>query len=163
MSAPYTYKIAVEGIDDETKRKIADALNAGTNGKNLYSHIINSATGEGIASTQITEEGILKNRLFNKSSNMLGLDIRNMSESNGTYYTDSGEDIIALYNKSVEASNTIQDEFKAAAKESFANLVSQISSRGWNNMADMILSINYNDSGLIDKYQNYGFGSTNKE
>jgi len=27
----------------------------------------------------------------------------------------------------------------------------------------MILSINYHEYGLIDKYQNYGFGSTSKE
>ena len=160
---PYTFEITVEGVDEDTKWKIEKALNVGANGKNLYNHIRKSATGEGIASTQITEEGILKNRLFSEVSNTLGLDIRNLNEKNGTYYTDAGEDIIALYNKSVDESNTIQGEFKSAAKESFAKLVHQISSRGWINMADMILSINYRESGLIDKYQNYGFGSTSKE
>ena len=161
--APYTYEISVDGVDFETKMKVEKALNVGSNGENLYKHIRASATHEGVQSVQITKDGTLKNRLYYDVSNMLGLDVRTLSEKNGTYYTNSGEDIIALFNRSADESKMIPDTHKAGVKEKFAELVRQISSRGWNNMADMFLSIGYNQSGLIDKYQDYGFGATSRE
>lgn len=160
--APYTYEITVDGVDFETKLKVEQALNVGSNGENLYKHIRASATCGDIKSSQITKEGTMKNRLHYNLFDMTGLDIRTLNERNGTYYTDSGEDVIALYNKGVNEFTQIPAAHKAA-KEVFAELVHEISLRGWNNMADMFLSINYNQSGLIDKNQNHGFGATDRE
>ncbi len=161
--APYTYKITVDGVDFETKLKVEQALNVGSNGENLYNHIRSSATCGDIKSSQISKEGTMKNRLYYNLFDMTGLDIRTLNEKDGTYYTDSGENVIALYNKGVNESTQIPAAYKAAAKEVFAELVHKISLRGWNNMADMFLSINYNQSGLIDKNQNHGFGATDRE
>ena len=36
---PYSYEITVDGVDEETKLLMQDALNVGDNGKNLYKHI----------------------------------------------------------------------------------------------------------------------------
>ena len=36
---PYSYEITVEGVDEETKMRMQNALNVGDNGKNLYKHI----------------------------------------------------------------------------------------------------------------------------
>ena len=36
---PYSYEITVDGVDEETKVLMQNALNVGNNGKNLYKHI----------------------------------------------------------------------------------------------------------------------------
>ena len=37
---PYSYEITVDGVDEETKVLMQNALNVGNNGKNPYKHII---------------------------------------------------------------------------------------------------------------------------
>ncbi len=159
---PYSYQISVECADDELKSRIENALNVGKNGENLYNHIRSSAICEGITSTQITAEGTSKNQLFYGVSTILELDIRELTEKNGTYYTDEGEDIVKLFSKNIDKMNKTNEQ-KTALKEWYIELINRVASKGWNNIADMSLSIEYSQSGLVDKYQNYGFGATSRE
>ncbi len=155
---PFSYYISIEGADDALKSKIESALNVGSNGENLYRHINKSAIhGEGVKSTQITVDGTIKNRLFSAASAIVGLDIRELTERDGSYYTDNGEDIRNLFMKSIDEMDK-PSEINCAMKEYYLELVRQVATKGWNNIADMVLSINYNQSGLRDKYQNYGYG-----
>ena len=41
---PYSYEITVDGVDEETKVLMQDALNVGDNGKNRYKHIYYCST-----------------------------------------------------------------------------------------------------------------------
>ena len=53
---PYSYEITVDGMDEETKVLMQNALNVGNNGKNLYKHIYYCSTQDGCESSQVTEE-----------------------------------------------------------------------------------------------------------
>ncbi len=159
---PFSYYISAEGVDDELRSKMECALNVGNNGENLYNHIRSSTQCEGITSTQITADGTLKNRLFYNTAVTLGLDVRELTERDGSYYTNTNENIIELYAKNVDQLDKSKD-IKYAMKENFIFLVHQVAAKGWNNITDMVLRINCGQSGLCDVYQNYGFGATSRE
>ena len=53
----------------------------------------------------------------------------------------------------VESSGKVPKEFKQQMKNCIHDLVSTISTRGWNNVPDMTLSILYGKSGLKDMNQ----------
>ena len=76
-----------------------------------------------------------------------------LEEKNGTYYTESGENILDLVDSAVESSGKVPKEFKQQMKNWIHDLVSTISTRGWNNVPDMTLSILYGKSGLKDMNQ----------
>ena len=57
---PYSYEITVDGVDEETKVLMQNALNVGNNGKNLYKHIYYCSTQDGCESSQVTEESKMK-------------------------------------------------------------------------------------------------------
>ncbi len=166
---PYDYRITLDGTGDfDLKNRIEQALNVGENGKQLFNHIRSSARGNGITSSQVTEEGTLKYELYHETQRVTGLDISLLTERDGSYYTESGEDIIELYNKSLDTgiengTFKIPDTHISSLKEQFAEMVHSSASRGWNNLMDMVLSIDYNNKGLHDKYQNVGFGAGDLE
>ena len=58
-----------------------------------------------------------------------------------------------LPDSAVESSGKVQKEFKQQMKNWIHDLISTISTRGWNNVPDMTLSILYGKSGLKDMNQ----------
>ena len=76
-----------------------------------------------------------------------------LEEKNGTYYTESGENILDLVDSAVESSGKVPKEFKQQMNNWIHDLVSTISTRGWNNVPDMTLSIIYGKSSLKDMNQ----------
>ncbi|MCB5932100.1 DUF4885 family protein, partial [Agathobacter rectalis] len=82
-----------------------------------------------------------------------GYGLDKLEEKNGTYYTESGENILDLVDSTVESSGKVPKEFNQQMKNWIHDLVSKISTRGWNNVPDMTLSILYGKSGLKDMNQ----------
>ena len=150
---PYSYEITVDGVDEETKVLMQDALNVGDNGKNLYKHIYYCSTQDGCESSQITKESKMKYEAYHQVYSYTGYELDKLEEKNGTYYTESGENILDLVDKAVEDSGKVPKEFKQQMKNWIHDLVSTISTRGWNNVPDMALSILYGKSGLKDMNQ----------
>ena len=72
-----------------------------------------------------------------------------------------------LPDSAVESSGKVPKEFKQQMKNWIHDLVSTISTRGWNNVPDMTLSILYGKSGLKDMNQlityQYEADSTNRQ
>ena len=150
---PYSYEITVDGVDEETKVLMQNALNVGNNGKNLYKHIYYCSTQDGCESSQVTEESKMKYEAYHQVCSYTGYGLDKLEEKNGTYYTESGENILDLVDKAVEDSGKVPKEFKQQMKNWIHDLVSTISTRGWNNVPDMTLSILYGKSGLKDMNQ----------
>ena len=150
---PYSYEITVDGVDEETKVLMQNALNVGNNGKNLYKHIYYCSTQDGCESSQVTEESKMKYEAYHQVYSYTGYELDKLEEKNGTYYTESGENILDLVDKAVEDSGKVPKEFKQQMKNWIHDLVSTISTRGWNNVPDMTLSILYGKSGLKDMNQ----------
>ena len=96
-----------------------------------------------------------------------GYELDKLEEKNGTYYTESGENILDLVDKAVEDSGKVPKEFKQQMKNWIHDLVSTMSTKGWNNVPDMTLSILYGKSGLKDMNQlityQYEADSTNRQ
>ena len=150
---PYSYEITVDGVDEETKVLMQNALNVGNNGKNLYKHIYYCSTQDGCESSQVTEESKMKYEAYHQVYSYTGYELDKLEEKNGTYYTESGENILDLVDSAVESSGKVPKEFKQQMKNWIHDLVSTISTRGWNNVPDMTLSILYGKSGLKDMNQ----------
>ena len=130
-----------------------NALNVGNNGKNLYKHIYYCSTQDGCESSQVTEESKMKYEAYHQVYSYTGYELDKLEEKNGTYYTESGENILDLVDSTVESSGKVPKEFKQQMKNWIHDLISTISTRGWNNVPDMTLSILYGKSGLKDMNQ----------
>lgn len=126
-------------------------------------YILRSSQGNCTTSTQVTDEGLVKYRLYHETETVTGIDITTLTECDGSYYTEDGENIIDIYNAAIgEAAKNgtcnVPAQYIPNAKEHFANMVSKAAANGWSDVSDMILSIDYKSDGLHDLYQNYSYG-----
>lgn len=85
---PYSYEITVDGVDEETKVLMQNALNVGNNGKILYKHIYYCSTQDGCESSQVTEESKMKYEAYHQVYSYTG-------------YTTKRSDIFKDYQLSV--------------------------------------------------------------
>lgn len=150
---PYSYEITVDGIDEEKKVLMEKVLNVEDNGKNLFKHIYYCATQDGCESSQVTKESKMKYEAYQQVYSFTGYELDKLEERNGTYYNEVGENILDLLDKAVEKSGEVPKAFKQQTKSWIHELVSTISTRGWNNVPDMKLNIQFSSTGLKDMYQ----------
>lgn len=150
---PYSYYISVDGVDDSLKLTMEQALNQGSNGKNLYKHILTCSTQDGCNSSQVSADSKLKFQAFQQVHEYTGLKLNELEEKGGTYYTKDGEDIKELVRAAVDKSGAVPADYKAQLKQWICGMISDISGKGWNNVADMKLSILFQSGGLIDTKQ----------
>lgn len=95
----------------------------------------------------------MKYEAYHQVYSYTGYELDKLEEKNGTYYTESGENILDLVDSAVESSGKVPKEFKQQMNNWIHDLVSTISTRGWNNVPDMTLSIIYGKSSLKDMNQ----------
>ena len=150
---PYSYYISVDGVDDSLKLTMEQALNQGSNGKNLYKHILTCSTQDGCNSSQVSADSKLKFQAFQQVYEYTRLKLNELEEKGGTYYTKDGEDIKELVRAAVDKSGAVPADYKAQVKQWICGMISEISGKGWNNVADMKLSILFQSGGLIDTKQ----------
>ena len=150
---PYSYYISVDGVDDSLKQSMEQTLNQGSNGKNLYKHILTCSTQDGCNSSQVSADSKLKFQAFQQVYEYTGLKLNELEEKGGTYYTKDGEDIKELVRAAVDKSGAVPADYKAQVKQWICGMISEISGKGWNNVADMKLSILFQSGGLIDTKQ----------
>lgn len=150
---PYSYYISVDGVDDSLKQSMEQALNQGSNGKNLYKHILTCSTQDGCNSSQVSADSKLKFQAYQQVYEYTGLKLNELEEKGGTYYTKDGEDIKELVRAAVDKSGAVPADYKTQVKQWICGMISEISGKGWNNVADMKLSILFQSGGLIDTKQ----------
>ena len=85
----------------------------------------------------------MKYEAYHQVYSYTGYELDKLEEKNGTYYTESGEDILDLVNHAVEDTGKVPKEYKQQMKNWIHDLVSTMSVKGWNNVSDMTLSILY--------------------
>ena len=148
--APYDYKITVEGVADDMKEKMENALNVGDNGKNLFFHINHMSVQDGCNSIQQSKEKTIKYQAYHFAEEFAGVKLNEMTEKNGTYYTANGENVIDLAKKGIENDESVPFDFKAQMKNWVSELISTVANMGWNNTPDKYLSILFNQNKLKD-------------
>jgi len=154
---PYSYQITVNGVDDETKAAMEQALNVSENGKNLFKHIYNCSTQDGCNSTQVNKEAKTKYEAYQQVYGNTGLKLDELTEKKGTYYTSEGKNVLDIVNKNINESAEVPGNYKGQLKSWIQSLVSEISLKGWKNVSDMTLSILYSVNGLEDTSQSISF------
>ena len=149
---PYTYKLSVSGnSDEETLSLIEQLLNQGNNSKNIWTHAwvcMHDSKNE-IINSQANMTKANQYSLWHEFFNTTGYDIRSAKYQNGTFITESGEDLLALFKENSKNS---------AGYELFSNRLLEYAKNGWNQNNDLVLEIGFDDSGLYDIGQEKGFG-----
>ena len=158
---PYSFYISVAGVDEDMKQRMEAALNIGENGKNLYLHIKHCATQDGADSRQITEDGKLKYQAYHQVFDFTGLELDKLEERGGSYYTKDGKDICDIVDAAIDNSKEVPDSHKQQIKDWIREMISRLAVKGWNNIRDRVLDIDYFGGSLIDKNQDILFSMNN--
>lgn len=152
---PYDYTLTVSGSDDEElTSKIESVLNSGNNSQNLFLHIYDSSNSDNIESTQFTSEKQKKLDAFDQVMDSTGIDLRDCTSKDGTFYTSDGVDVIELYMNNT----TIPSEYQSSVTSYYEPILRELAEEGFDSSDDLVLSIDYKDGSLYDVGQTNGFG-----
>lgn len=149
---PYTYKLSVSGnADEQTLSLIEQLLNQGDNSKNIWTHawVCMHDSNNEIINSQANMTKANQYSLWHEFFNTTGYDIRSVKYQNGTFITESGEDLLALFKEKSKNS---------AGYELYSNRLLEYAKNGWNQKNDLVLEIGFDDSGLYDIGQKNGYG-----
>lgn len=162
---PYSYYITVVSRDARLKQKMEKALNVDQNGKNLWEQIYYFSTRDNAGSTQISNkkgnsEGYAKYQkylAYQDTYHWTGYKLDELREADATYYTEDGKDIMELIREAVWKDADVPRECKADQVRFVCDRVREVSEKGWANIPDAILAIEYTVSGFRDLYQKVSF------
>ncbi|PWE20788.1 hypothetical protein DF188_03420 [Aliarcobacter skirrowii] len=154
---PYDYKVSVSGIEDKSLASLLeDVLNTANNSKELFIHIMQSNFEYG--NNQINRTNEEKYYLLHEIKNKTGYDLRDLENIDGKFLTEDGIDIIEIYKKGVIETKTIPEEYKGLVFESNVKKLNDLAQKGFLNVPDMILSIDYKNGSFYDVGQSENFG-----
>ncbi|WP_081823240.1 DUF4885 family protein [Lachnospira multipara] len=157
---PYSKYISVSGIEDTIKDMIEEGMNVGTNGKNLFLHLYKLSTQDNCNSIQISEEANTKYQAFARINELTGLKLNDLIQKNGSFYTDEGKDVLEIADQSIE--KTVPSDYRDQMQNWVRDLLSKVANKGWNNMSDLILKVQYGKNGLKDMDQDMIFDGYSK-
>ena len=153
---PYDYKVTVSGLDDKNLSSlIEDVLNTASNSKELFSHIYNSTLDN---NSQVSKEKSDKKTLFHEIKNRTGYDLRELENIDGKFLTKDGTDVIELLRIGVMNSKHISEEYKGVAFDSYSADLSEVAKKGFENIEDLNLSIDYKNGSFHDVGQSETYG-----
>ena len=153
---PYDYKVSVSGIDDKNLSSLVeDVLNTASNSKELFSHIYNSTLDN---NSQVSKEKSDKKTLFHEIKNRTGYDLRDLENIDGKFLTQDGTDILELYKTGVINSKNIPEEYKGMVFELYSGKLTELGKKGFENVPDLVLSIDYKNGSFYDVGQSETYG-----
>jgi hypothetical protein len=154
---PYDYKVSVSGLYDKNLSSlIEDVLNTASNSKELFSHIYNSTLDN---NSQVSKEKSDKKTLFHEIKNRTGYDLRDLENIDGKFLTQDGTDILELYKTGVINSKNIPEEYKGMVFELYSGKLKELGKKGFENVPDLVLSIDYKNGSFYDVGQSENFGT----
>ena len=154
---PYDYKVSVSGIEYKSLASLLeDVLNTANNSKELFIHIMQSNFEYG--NNQINRTNEEKYYLFHEIKNKTGYDLRDLENIDGKFLTKDGKDIVELYRQAIIKTNTIPEEYKGLVFESNVKKLNDLAQKGFENVPDMNLSIDYKNGSFYDVGQSENFG-----
>ena len=92
-----------------------------------------------------------------------GLKLNDLEERDGSYYTKDGRDICEIVDSAIDNSSKVPASHKQQMKDWIREMISKLAVKGWNNIKDMFLEIDYMGGSLIDKNQDIFFSLDNAE
>ena len=156
---PYDYKVTVSGLDDKNLSSlIEDVLNTGDNSKELFRHIQYSRPTYLGTSEQFSEDKSMKYGIFHNVKELTGYDLRELENVDGKFLTKDGTDVIELLRIGVMNSKHISEEYKGVAFDSYSADLSEVAKKGFENIEDLNLSIDYKNGSFHDVGQSETYG-----
>mgnify|MGYP000054636319 FL=1 len=160
---PYDYKVTVSGLDDKNLSSlIEDVLNTGDNSEELFRHIQYSRPTYLGTSEQFSEDKSMKYGIFHNVKELTGYDLRDLENIDGKFLTQDGTDILELYKIGVINSKNIPEEYKGMVFELYSGKLTELAKKGFENVPDLVLSIDYKNGSFYDvgQTENFGTGKT---
>jgi len=166
---PYDQKIYALVVEDELADKIELALNKGKNGEILYSHIerCNPAKFnlESMDTNFPTPEQYRVSSPWKRSTYLFvkrttGLDIRELRNENGKFYTPDGED---LWDAVTRGYYSDERNYDSSILQGYYKHYQCIAEGGWNDGWDSNRVIGYKNGDLYDIGTEYGYGKGQRE
>ncbi len=153
---PYDFKVNVSGIEDKSLASLLeDVLNTADNSKELFSHIYKSANDE---NSQISLEKSDKKSIFHEIKEKTGYDLRDLENIDGKFLTQDGTDILEIYKEAMIKSDKVPEEYKGLLYEFNAKKLQDVAKKGFENVPDLVLSIDYKNGSFYDVGQSENFG-----
>lgn len=160
---PYDYYIHAEGVDEELAERIEAALNQGKNGYNLYQHIYmcNPQNYNETPPYQYLQGDREKMVLYHFVDKLTGLDIRELENRDGKFYTPDGQELWSVLSEKY-AELVAENKADAASLGEYRAAYDRIAKDGWDKSTDCNLSLDYKNGCLydIDMVHGYGPGQT---
>ncbi|NLN13420.1 MAG: DUF4885 family protein, partial [Arcobacter skirrowii] len=154
---PYDYRVSISGIEDKSLASLLeDVLNTADNSKELFTHIYKSSTDN---NSQITLESNEKSRIFHEIKDKTGYDLRDLENIDGKFLTQYGTDILEIYKEAMMKSDKVSEQNKGLLYEFNAKKLQDVAKKGFENVPDMVLSIDYKNGSFYDVGQSENFGT----
>ncbi|MCT7515129.1 DUF4885 domain-containing protein, partial [Aliarcobacter cryaerophilus] len=147
------------GLDDKNLSSlIEDVLNTGDNSKELFRHISYSRSSYLDDSTQFDKDKSMKYGIYHNVKELTGYDLRELENIDGKFLTKDGTDVIELLRIGVMNSKNIPEQYKSVAFDSYSADLSEVARKGFENIEDLNLSIDYKNSSFHDVGQSETYG-----
>ena len=158
----YTNRITVSGADAEKGRAIADALNSGENGKNLYEHIKlcsqweRDLSGEYEKNEQLSDGGKALRYASELMREKLGFNLSQVTQQGNDYITEDGQSVKELFAKYAQEHPTSGFTVQAETELYHSYINRALAQK---DVPQMDLSIRYDANGLHDIGQKHSYGT----
>ena len=97
--------------------------------------------------------------IFAEIKNRTGYDLRELENVDGKFLTQDGTDILELYKIGVINSKNIPEEYKGMVFELYSGKLIELAKKGFENIEDLNLSIDYKNGSFYDLGQSENFGT----
>ncbi|KAA6225008.1 MULTISPECIES: DUF4885 family protein [unclassified Campylobacter] len=142
------YNLSVFNLEDSALAlKISSLLNENNNAKEFFTHILQSLRFNGV---NIDEDILNKFHLHRELVNITGFSLDDFHQENGQILNENGQNIIDIFNEYLETTDKVPNEFKGVAFSYFKSLVDSLANKDLNQIADLNLSIAYENGVLKD-------------
>jgi hypothetical protein len=145
---PYTYSLKVTGTDNSDLAQIIEKLlNENNNSRELYYYILQSSRGS------ISDDALLKYHTLRSFANVTGEDLRDYKLTEDGLVNEEGKNILDVYKEALKTSNAVPAAYKGDAYSNFADNITELLSKDYINIPDLILSIGYSN-GMLQSLTN---------
>lgn len=119
---------------------------ADQNARELFFHIMKSRTDD---AAQFTSGKIDKFRLVNEIKTVTGYDLKDLEIVDGKFVTGDGTNIFELYRDGL-LKNPYTAKYAGVAMSHYGSQLYELAKNGFDSIADLVLSIEYENGSLVD-------------
>lgn len=147
-----TKKIEVTLIEENDNKKadknlieaMTKALNTGDNGRKLFYNLLYDASKQGLLPSDQRAKYLLSSEFYN----ITGLNISDFKQTDKGFVNDKGENAVDIYKEVLNSSTKVSEEFKGVSLGYFKHLVEDAMRYNISEVADLTLSLDYQNGNV---------------